>query len=525
MLVHLRGVSAGSLLRIFDRPATRPLVALTFIALIPRLVAALFSQGYFAHDDHFLVIEAAGSWAAGFDYNNWLPWNQGADPRPSGHSFFYVGLHYLLFTALKAVGLTDPKSVMVVVRVLHAVWSVVVVRTGYRIALRLSDERIAWRTGVFLALFYFMPFLSVRNLVEVACIPFLMSGAWQLIKAKDGPTLGHVVLAGLWIGLAINVRFQTLFFAAGPGLALLWQRKWGLAIAYGAGVALPLLVLQSAIDLFLWGRPFAELTEYVLYNMANTTTYFDQPWYNYLLLLLGIFIPVFSVAVFFGFFRRPTPLLLWLPVLLFLAIHSYFPNKQERFLLPIAPLFFVLGYVSWELWRTTATWWAQRQRLWRGILVFTWSLNTLALVLLCFSYSKRSRVEAMVALQGNGDVKGILIEDTYKQTAPMPPLFYSGKWSMSVEPWVDPAQDLHARLTVFPDSTRPNVVLFIGEEELEARISRTTAAMGRLHLIERVQPGALDRLVHWLNPVNRNEVITIAEAAEPFVPARSTAAQ
>jgi hypothetical protein len=525
MLVHLRGVSAGSLLHIFDRPATRPLVALTVIALVPRLVAALFSQGYFAHDDHFLVIEAAGSWAAGFDYNNWLPWNQGADPRPSGHSFFYVGLHYVLFMTLKTVGLTDPKTVMVVVRLLHALWSIVVVRTGYRIALRLSDERIAWRTGLFLALFYFMPFLSVRNLVEVACIPFLMLGAWQLIKAKDGPTRRHVLLAGLWIGLAVNVRFQTLFFAAGPGLALLWQRKWGLAIAYGAGVAVPLLVLQSAIDLFLWGRPFAELTEYVLYNMANTTTYFDQPWYNYLLLLLGIFIPVFSAAVFFGFFRRPAPLLLWLPTIVFLAIHSYFPNKQERFLLPIVPLFFVLGYVSWELWRTSSAWWASRERLWRGILVFTLSLNTVALVLLCFSYSKRSRVEAMVALQGNVAVKGILIEDTYKQTAPMPPLFYSGKWAMSVEPWVDPALDLHARLSAFPDSTRPNVVLFVGEEDLPARIRRTTAAMGPLHLIERVQPGALDRLVHWLNPVNRNEVITVAEAAEPFVPARSTAAQ
>ena len=47
--------------------------------------------------------------------------------------------------------------------------------------------------------------------------------------------------------------------------------------AFGLMVALPVVVVQSAIDLFLWGRPFAELTEYVLYNMANTTTYFDQP--------------------------------------------------------------------------------------------------------------------------------------------------------------------------------------------------------------------------------------------------------
>ena len=64
---------------------TRPaLWRLTAIALAVRLLAAFFSQGYFAHDDHFLVIEAAQSWADGHDYNNWLPWNQDAHAGPSG---------------------------------------------------------------------------------------------------------------------------------------------------------------------------------------------------------------------------------------------------------------------------------------------------------------------------------------------------------------------------------------------------------------------------------------------------------
>lgn len=490
----------------------RPLAALTLIALLPRLLAAFFSQGYFAHDDHFLVIEAAGSWVDGFDYNNWLPWNQGPDPRPTGHSFFYVGLHYLLFAGLKGVGISDPKTIMIAVRLLHACWSLIVVRTGYRIALLLSNTDIAWRTGLFLALFYFMPFLSVRNLVETACIPFLMLGAWRLVRNREALSNTDVLMAGVWIGLAVNVRFQTLFFAIGPGLALLIQRRWSKAIVYGIGVSSPLLIIQSGIDLVLWQRPFAEISEYVLYNAANTTTYFDQPWYNYLLLLLGIFIPLFSVAVLFGFFRRRSPLVLWLPVLLFLVIHSYFPNKQERFLLPIVPLFFVLGHVSWEQWRTTSTWWKSHARAWSGLLRFTWGLNCAALVLLCFSYSKRSRVEAMVALQQVPNVRGIVIEDTYKQTAPMPPLFYGRKWGITLEPWTDPTADLGAQLAKYPVEARPNVVLFIGEEDLPDRIGRVTAHMGELKALYRAEPGVLDRLVHWLNPVNRNETILVALA-------------
>ena len=487
-----------------------PLLALTVIALLPRMVAAFFSGGYFAHDDHFLIIEPAASWVDAPAYSTWLPWNQTGEPQPSGHSFFYVGLHYLLFVGLKAIHLVDPKAQMVVVRLLHALWSLVVVRAGYRIALRLSNERTAWHTGLFLALFYFMPFLSVRNLVEVACIPFLMLGCLRLVRDREGTGLRDVLLAGIWIGLAINVRFQTIFFAAGPGIALLLQRRWKQAVVYGIGVAIPIAVIQSMVDLFLWGVPFAEITEYVVYNMANTTTYFDQPWYNYLLLLLGIFIPFFSVAVFFGYFRRTTPLLLWLPVLLFLAVHSYFPNKQERFLLPIVPLFFILGYTSWEGYRAGSAWWRRHPGAWKGVMVFTLAINTVALLLLCVSYSKRSRVESMALLRDEPDVRGVVLEDSFKQTAPLPPIYYSGLWNMSVEPWTDPTADLGARLEAYPDSTRPNYVLFIGEEDLPDRARRVSAAMGRLRVVDRVEPGLLDKLVHWLNPVNRNETIIVA---------------
>ncbi len=492
-----------------DRISARPLAMLTLIALLPRLLAALFSGGYFAHDDHFLIIEAAGSWVDGHDYNHWLPWNQGGAPRPSGHSFVYVGFHFLLFSALRSVGLQDPEMQMVVVRVLHALWSLIVVRVGYRIALRLSDPAHAWRTGLFLALLFFMPFLSVRNLVEVACIPFLMLGAARLLGGAAGPTSRDLLVAGIWIGLAMNIRFQTIFFAVGPGLALLLRRDLRGALAYGLGALLPLLVLQGGIDLLLWGRPFAELGEYVLYNLNNTTTYGVLPWYNYLLLLAGMFLPPFSLAVGFGFFRRSAPLLLWLPTVLFIAFHSYFPNKQERFLLPIVPLYFVLGHVAWEHWRLGSGWWRQRAGLWRGILRWTWGLNVLLLAVLCFSYSKRSRVMAQVMLQ-RVDVRGMVIEDSAEGEAPMPPLYYSRHWTATVVPWTDPTADLAVELARYPVEQRPNIVLFCGTEELPARMQRAIAAMGALEIIGVAQPGLLDRAVHWLNPVNRNEAIIVA---------------
>lgn len=499
--------------RWWNSPPANALWVLTLIALVPRLVTVVFSQGYFAHDDHFLIVEAAASWVAGSDYNYWLPWNQGDSPTPSGHSFFYVGLHYVLFSALDAIGVTDPKAMMGVVRLLHALWSLLVVRLGYRIARALGNEVVAWQAGLFLALYAFMPFLAVRNLVEVVCIPFLMLAAWRLVRIEGHPSLRDALWAGIWVGMAMNVRFQTIFFAAGLGLAFLITRNWKGAIGYGFGLLIPLAMIQGGIDLFLWGRPFAELTQYVLYNLDNSTTYGVLPWYNYLLLLAGLLLPPLSLAVLFGFFRRTRPLLLWLPLFVFLAFHSYFPNKQERFMLPIVPLFFVLGYLSWEGWRSASAWWRRWNGLWYSALAFVWALNLLILPILSTTYSKRSRVEALYQLRGLGPVTGLVVEDTYEGEAPMPPLFYLGQWDMTVLPWTQRTADLDSAFVAKSDRPRPNTVLFFGEEELAERKGRLEAVMGPLEIVGRAEPGFIDQVVHWLNPVNRNETIVIARAA------------
>lgn len=70
------------------------LKTILFAGLVIRLIAAVFSEGYGMHDDHYLVIEAAGSWVDGHDYNHWLPWTQTEVIKPEGHSFTYVGINF-----------------------------------------------------------------------------------------------------------------------------------------------------------------------------------------------------------------------------------------------------------------------------------------------------------------------------------------------------------------------------------------------------------------------------------------------
>ncbi|MBK7094006.1 MAG: hypothetical protein IPH57_02670 [Saprospiraceae bacterium] len=118
----------------------QPYLSVIMIALFLRLIAAIFSQGYGMHDDHFLVIEAAQSWVDGYDYNSWLPWNQ-IDPKPEGHSFFYVGFNYLILSFFKLLGIESPFFKMLLIRFIHALFSLITVSLSYKITKLLSDKK------------------------------------------------------------------------------------------------------------------------------------------------------------------------------------------------------------------------------------------------------------------------------------------------------------------------------------------------------------------------------------------------
>ena len=101
--------------------AQKPLACILTVALLLRLVAAIFARGYGMFDDHHCVIEEAGALADGVDRLGWLPGSPN-NAGPAGLNLVYMGLHYLLFTLLNAVGLTAPDAKMYAVRALHAVY-------------------------------------------------------------------------------------------------------------------------------------------------------------------------------------------------------------------------------------------------------------------------------------------------------------------------------------------------------------------------------------------------------------------
>ena len=486
---------------------SNPLGFIILVAFIVRLLSVIFSKGFGMHDDHFLIIETSKSWLHGGDYNLWLPWSQNTDnPVPSGHSLFYPTLMYCFFWLLQLIGIESLNVQMYFVRLLHALWSLLIIYYGYKITEKYTNRTTANIAGWTLALYYFMPWLSVRNLVEVVAIPFLMAATWLYIKDEQ-PKWGRVLWVGALMGMAMSVRYQVMFFIGGFGLALLIMKRWRDIIIFALGVMLSFCVIQGIPDMLLWHRPLAEFLGYVSYNFANATTYYNQPWYNYLLVILGLMIPPVSVFIFGGFFYEWKKWLLFLPSFAFLFFHSIFPNKQERFILTIFPFIIIIGIIGiYDYWKQHSDK-VKLRKIFKVCLYISLILNVIALIPVTFHYSKKARVEAMVYLSHYPECENYIIDGMLSNGVRMP-----------VEEYSDNSFLRHGEVyqgkewpteKYFIENYPISFVLFEGEENLEERLAEAKKYLPNLVYDVKCEESFIDALVQKINPVNENYPIII----------------
>ena len=471
-----------------------------FVALFVRLIATIFSQGYGMHDDHYLIIEASASWVDGYDYNRWLPWTEGSGGTPEGHSFTYVGLNYVYFSIMKFIGVVDPKILMLINRLIHALASMVVVIYGIKITEKLSNKETATKVGWILALLWILPFISVRNLVEVAALPFLVYGVWLLIKNEK---MGNFLLSGLFIGMAVSFRYQIGVFAL--GIAAFYFFKWQFKpfLLFSAGVLIVFGLTQGLVDYFIWGYPFAEFIGYVTYNMKEGTTYLpNHNYFMYFFVLIGsLFVPL-GLIVMVGFFKSYKKYaLLFVPTIAFILFHTLYPNRQERFVLSVLPFFIILGVMGYQLFKESKT----REKLWKISMIAFWVLNIPFLFFSMTMYSKKSRVEAMYHLYNNSiDKETILLEGSADQRTSMMPKFYAKSWYCAFTERTDTSQ----HLLVNPIS-QYDYIFFFDEKDLSKRIAQYKTIYPKMTLDKKCDPSLVDKLLRDLNPRNANEYIEI----------------
>jgi hypothetical protein len=480
-------------------------------ALITRLSAAFFSPGYAFSDDHFETVEVAQRW------QDDIPFVEKGEVYL--FSLLYIGVHKLIFQGCEWLGIFNPEIKMLLIRLLHGIFSLVAVASAYRIARLLAPEatfRFFGRkfpvvdvVGFLMASFWLFPFMSVRSLREFVCIPFLLLGFEYLLRKSNYLPL---LVSGFWFALAFDIRLQTVFFPLGAGLVLLFNKNtWRQAVIFGVAFVASVSLTQFLFDWLYWGNPLASVQAYTAYNATHAYDYLTGDWFMYLLTIGGLLLVPACFLFFAGFFADwRKHLLLFVPVMLFLAFHSYFPNKQERFILPAIPFLLLLGTAGFA--RIQAENQEKRLLTWTSNFLATWFLffNTVGLAVMTFTFTKRSRVETISFLRQREDVSNVIFEG--ENEIPFPPLFYLGK--RLVVPYKFYLGDRQPVYEILASQTAddlmkeinsgqrpaPNYIVFTGSHNLEARVERLQKSFPHLRRLVAVEPGFVDNVAFYLNP-------------------------
>lgn len=473
------------------------------LALVVRLLAVFFSPGYAFHDDHFEMPELVFRWKQGINFL----WT-GSDVHV--FSLIYPGFMYGVFEACEAMGITSPEGKMFVIRLIHALFSLLTVYYSYLLALRLkADRTTAILVSLAMALFWIFPFMSVRNLREFFCIPFLVMGTYYLCDARL--RLSNIILAAFFFAVSFSIRLQIIFIPAGMGLFMLTNRKTlRSGLIFGVSFLGAYMLTQGLFDLLYYNDPFANIKEYARFNSqtVNIEVQPQGPWFQYIGTVAGVVlgIPFILLAIGYVYSWRASfqSKMLLIGTLLFFAFHSYYSNKQERFILPFIPYFLLLGIIGFREYyhqHTSKKW---LRMLVRVTLAWVLIFNTAGLLVLTFTYSKRSRVESMIYLRKKGDVTNVIMEG--EVSLQRPPTFYLDKHleNFVLPQGVDP--DTLKREMQLGLKPEPNYIIMAGEQNMDDRIRRIQQVFPGMRKDTVIRTSFVDNLAYWLNPKhNQNE--------------------
>lgn len=372
------------------------------LGLLMYLVTAAFNIGFIAVDDYESgiapVIPAQRQVVADII--------KGSDFRSPIPSLTLLGISRLAYR----LGIENPtiqfRVVLVVLALIAFLFHATFAMGHFRVAH--PGQRIYEGLALFFIGFYFLcPLFLTRPLIEAMSAPFLTASSYYACAYFAAPRRGPLLAAVFFLALASVFRFQAGICALALGLTILAARRPRDLIPFSLFGAL-LFVGTGLMDLAMKGGFHISLLSYIRYNLAYSSSFGTPPAYTFLLLFLGLSVPpaFFSRYRHFAWVREYRPLL---PAVFFFAVfvggHSLIPHKEERFMVPILPIFLILLV---PLAKYLITGGGGRWRV-----AYFLSLNFILLILTSFNIPQNNVVELGRYVEGHAWIKKVIgVEDT-----------------------------------------------------------------------------------------------------------------
>lgn len=241
---------------------------------------------------------------------------------------------------------------------------------GYKLAQNfVLETKQQWFPFFVLSLFalhFALPFISSKAYIESLSMFFIPLAFYFLTKEKP-----HYLFWGsFWLSFSVLFRFQNGILIIVTGFFILYElvikKKNVRHLLFFLLSGFLVLAIMAGLDIASGRKPLSTIINYIVYNFdtnVSTQIWGTSPWWTYLAILLVVFIPPLSFvllpALWTGMKHSP---LLAVNLIAFVLFHSFIPNKLERFLFPVLPLFIfltALGFLhqqksKWQSWENRA---------------------------------------------------------------------------------------------------------------------------------------------------------------------------
>jgi hypothetical protein len=323
----------------FDLLARRRLLVLLVLAALPRLGLAWFEHGVNHPDEIFQMLEPAHRWVYGYGIQSW-------EFQDGARSWLLPGLIALLWKGLALLGLSDPLTVVPLLRLPFVALTVYGVYLASRLASRFAGETAGDLAALLAAFTPLALLLDFRTTAEAASAPVVLLALLWMVDGK-------LARAGACLALLVFLRPTNAIVGLGAVGWLLFVGRFRDTARLALGM-LPVTVAGGLFDWITWGGPFHHLVEYLRFNWAEggAELFGVQGAWMYLSILLVtapllvlLLLPATVILI-----RRAHdahgPLVV---AGFYLLVHSAIGHKEPRFLLPVLPLLAALtaaGMVS-----------------------------------------------------------------------------------------------------------------------------------------------------------------------------------
>ena len=416
-------------------------------AFLFRMLALFFSRGIAFGYEHYVYLENAQQLISGQTTLSEFLYSGDNTFIQHGYSLLYLGINWLVLFLGEFFGIFDPRSKMFIIRLVHALSSLLAVYYCYRIARLFSIRKVGLAVGLSVAVLWFMPFVSVRNFAENVSAILLLAGFYRLAKYDPKKfKFADDLFTGFLMAIGFSISYNSGAFIFGVFLSMIIRGNHRRALNYLLGALVSVMAFEGLGALLLFREPFYMITEYAQsITSGRLYTSGSSNYYMYASILILMYLFPWGIAAFYGFLRSwKKYFMIFFPVCFYIVVHYLIPYKQERFMLNILPFYLILVVAGLYNFRRNSPIYLKHKTFSRWVVISFVVINVPLLLIASTAYMRRTQVESMLFLSKyRQSVHSIFVDDSGQTSSKsFPPFYFGGRlvqYTYNKQPDPDPS--------------------------------------------------------------------------------------